>query len=105
MVQILVPTEQGSLVCTPNNEKKSVSVRNISSPGPEVLFEFSLYFVQRCNLFTTKALFLHFYLNKAFCSSSVSESRHAQANSNRLNSKPSIGANQPGRKSGNKTYL
>ena len=26
MVQILVPTEQRSLVCTPNNEKKSVSV-------------------------------------------------------------------------------
>ena len=105
MVQILVPTEQSSLVCTPNNEKKSVSVRNISSPGPEVLFEFSLYFVQRCNLFSTKALFLHFYVNKAFCSASVSESRHAQANNNRLNSKPSIGANQPGRKSGNKTYL
>ena len=60
MVQILVPTEQRSLVCTPNNEKKSVSVRNISSPGPEVLFEFSLYFVQRCNLFSTKALFFAF---------------------------------------------
>ena len=26
MVQILAPTEQRSLVCTPNNEKKSVSV-------------------------------------------------------------------------------
>ena len=26
MVQILVPTEQRSLVCTPNNEKKSVSL-------------------------------------------------------------------------------
>ena len=26
MVQSLVPTEQRSLVCTPNNEKKSVSV-------------------------------------------------------------------------------
>ena len=76
MVQILVPTEQRSLVCTPNKEKKS-----------------------------TKALFLHFYKNKAFCSSSVSESRHAQANNNRLNSKPSIGANQPGRKSGNKTLI